>query len=39
VPEKGIDKGIFSIYILNIVEVKKYQGVFQGAGLLHAYLE
>jgi mannose-6-phosphate isomerase len=39
VPDKNIDKGIFSIYILNIVEVKKYQGVFQGAGLLHAYLE
>ena len=39
VPEKNIDKGIFSIYILNIVFVKKYQGVFQGAGLLHAYLE
>ena len=39
VPEGAIDKGIFSIYILNIVAVKKYQGVFQGAGLLHAYLE
>ena len=39
VPESNIDKGIFSIYILNIVFVKKYQGVFQGAGLLHAYLE
>lgn len=39
VPNENIDKGIFSIYILNIVKVKKYQGVFQGAGLLHAYLE
>jgi mannose-6-phosphate isomerase len=39
VPAAPIDKGIFSIYILNIVAVKKYQGVFQGAGLLHAYLE
>lgn len=39
IPENNIDKGIFSIYILNIVHVKKYQGVFQGAGLLHAYLE
>ena len=39
VPDDNIDKGIFSIYILNIVQVKKYQGVFQGAGLLHAYLE
>jgi len=39
VPESNIDKGIFSIYILNIVQVQKYQAVFQGAGLLHAYLE
>ena len=39
VPENNIDKGIFSIYILNIVQVAKYEGVFQGAGLLHAYLE
>ncbi len=39
VPESNIDKGIFSIYILNIVSVKKHQAVFQGAGLLHAYLE
>ena len=39
VPTSNIDKGIFSIYILNIVHVPRYQGVFQGAGLLHAYLE
>ena len=39
IPNKNIDKGIFSIYILNIVQVDKYQGIFQGAGLLHAYLE
>jgi mannose-6-phosphate isomerase len=39
VPSSNIDKGIFSIYILNIVNVPKYHGVFQGAGLLHAYLE
>ena len=39
VPTSNIDKGILSIYILNIVNVAKYQGVFQGAGLLHAYLE
>ena len=39
VPENNIDKGIFSIYILNIVQVAKYQALFQGAGLLHAYLE
>ncbi|MCE2655859.1 MAG: mannose-6-phosphate isomerase, class I [Sediminibacterium sp.] len=39
VPDKNIDKGIFSIYILNILQVAQYEGVFQGAGLLHAYLE
>jgi mannose-6-phosphate isomerase len=39
IPVGNIDKGILSIYILNIVNVPKYQGVFQGAGLLHAYLE
>lgn len=39
VPEKNIDKGIFSIYILNILQVQPNEGVFQGAGLLHAYLE
>lgn len=38
-PASNIDKGILSIYILNIVNVPPYQGVFQGAGLLHAYLE
>ena len=38
-PTSNIDKGILSIYILNIVNVPKYHGVFQGAGLLHAYLE
>jgi mannose-6-phosphate isomerase len=39
VPVSSIDKGIFSIYILNIVYIPKNQGIFQGAGLLHAYLE
>jgi mannose-6-phosphate isomerase len=39
VPTENIDKGIFSIYILNIVYIPKNQGIFQGAGLLHAYLE
>ena len=39
IPSKNIDKGIFSIYILNIVNIAKYQGIFQGAGILHAYLE
>jgi mannose-6-phosphate isomerase len=39
VPSSNIDKGIFSIYILNIVFIPKNHGIFQGAGLLHAYLE
>ena len=39
VPTENIDKGIFSIYILNIVYIPKNHGIFQGAGLLHAYLE
>ncbi len=39
VPSAHVDKGIFSIYILNIVYIPKNHGIFQGAGLLHAYLE
>jgi mannose-6-phosphate isomerase len=38
-PKDNIDKGIFSIYIMNIMFVTKYQAVYQGAGILHAYLE
>lgn len=34
-----IDRGIFSIYLLNLVELKKGEAVFQDAGILHAYLE
>lgn len=37
-PEK-VDRGIFSIYLLNIVHLNKGEAVFQDAGLLHAYLE
>lgn len=37
-PER-VDRGIFSIYLLNIVHLKKGEAVFQDAGLLHAYLE
>lgn len=36
---KNIDKGIFSIYLFNIVEAQKGQAVFQAAGVPHAYLE
>lgn len=38
-PSSDIDKGIFSIYFFNIVEVKEGEAVFQGAGVPHAYLE
>ena len=33
------DKGLFSIYFLNIVHLRKGEGVYQPQGLLHAYLE
>lgn len=39
IPEKNIDKGIFSIYFFNIVGMKEGQAIFQGAGVPHAYLE
>jgi mannose-6-phosphate isomerase len=35
----NIDRGVFSIYFFNIVNVQPGEGVFQGAGLPHAYLE
>jgi mannose-6-phosphate isomerase len=38
-PTGNIDRGVFSIYILNIVQMQPGQAIFQGAGLLHAYLE
>lgn len=37
--DNNIDRGIFSIYLLNIVHLKKGEGLFQAAGLPHAYLE
>jgi mannose-6-phosphate isomerase len=33
------DRGIISIYIFNLVHLKKGQAIFQPAGLPHAYLE
>lgn len=33
------DRGIVSIYLLNLVRLKPGQGTFQPAGTLHAYLE
>lgn len=33
------DRGIFSIYFFNLLQLQKGDGIFQGAGLPHAYLE
>lgn len=35
----GLDRGVFSIYCLNVVFLQPGEGIFQDAGLLHAYLE
>lgn len=35
---QNIDRGIFSIYFFNVVEVKPGEAVYQGAGIPHAYL-
>jgi mannose-6-phosphate isomerase len=37
--ESKIDRGIFSIYLFNIVKLKDGNALFQDAGLPHAYLE
>ena len=37
--ENKIDRGIFSIYFFNLVQLKKGEGIFQDTGILHAYLE
>lgn len=34
-----IDKGIFSIYLLNLIVLKQGQTYFHDAGILHAYLQ
>jgi mannose-6-phosphate isomerase len=36
---KDIDRGIFSIYFFNIVNVHPGEAIFQAAGIPHAYLE
>jgi len=33
------DRGVFSIYLFNLVNIKKGDGIFQAAGVPHAYLE
>ncbi len=35
----NIDRGIFSVYMLNLVNLKPGEAIFQDAGILHAYLE
>ncbi len=35
----GYDRGIFSIYLFNLVHLKKGEGIYQGPGVPHAYLE
>ncbi|HTS44441.1 MAG TPA: mannose-6-phosphate isomerase, class I [Puia sp.] len=37
--EEKIDRGIFSIYLFNLVHLQPGEAVFQDAGLPHAYLE
>jgi mannose-6-phosphate isomerase len=36
---QNIDRGIFSIYLFNLVQLQRGQAIFQDAGLPHAYLE
>lgn len=33
------DRGLFSVYLLNLVNVKPGEIIYQGSGILHAYLE
>jgi len=33
------DRGVFSIYLFNLVKLKRGEGIFQDAGIPHAYLE
>ena len=37
--DNNYDRGIFSIYLFNLLQLKKGEGIFQPAGLPHAYLE
>ncbi|MFK8102770.1 MAG: mannose-6-phosphate isomerase, class I [Saprospiraceae bacterium] len=38
-PNGDLDRGIFSIYLFNLVFLKKGEAIFQDAGIPHAYLE
>ena len=37
--DANVDRGIFSIFLFNLVRLEKGQGIFQAAGVPHAYLE
>ena len=38
--QKGVcDRGIFSLYLMNLVRLNEGEGIFQDPGVLHAYLE
>jgi mannose-6-phosphate isomerase len=37
--DDNYDRGIFSIYLFNLIHLKKGEGIFQPSGLPHAYLE
>jgi len=37
--EGYIDRGLFSVYLFNLVNLRPGEGIFQDAGILHAYLE
>lgn len=37
--QEVIDRGIFSLYFFNLLHLKKGEGIFQDAGVPHAYLE
>ena len=37
--DNNYDRGIFSVYLFNLVHLKKDEGIFQPAGTPHAYLE
>ncbi|MBX5438830.1 MAG: mannose-6-phosphate isomerase, class I [Thermoflavifilum sp.] len=37
-PGKHLDKGLFSFFLMNIVHLQPGEAIFQGAGVLHAYL-
>ena len=36
---KNIDRGVFSLYLFNLICLQKGEGIFQAAGIPHAYLE